>query len=111
MSKDKNKVFPKEREQKLKDANRSLKSQNKQLKKKIINLENEKRQIMNTFYRNMEHMEELADDYTLEEMLELAKKYKKVPKSNTRRNNKKREDVIRELKETYCNEDNKYDVD
>ena len=69
----KNKVFPKENEDRAKDTIKKLKSQIKRLQKQNDNLKSENRQLRECFDKNLKQVQNLSESYSLEELVEKAK--------------------------------------
>lgn len=78
------KTIPKEREDRLKEANRILKGEVKRLKKEIGALNREVKQLEEALAKNFEHISDMMDNITVEEAINLAKKRRKKPQEDTK---------------------------
>lgn len=93
MAKPKHKVFPKEGESKLKEANRNLRARVKQMKREIVNLKQQIKELQKGFDKNNDHVKKVTDFLSLEQNIQLAND--KVPKTKT-------ETLKEELRRQYC---------
>jgi len=104
MSKAKNKVYPKEGEHKLKEANRSLKSKVKQLTKKVSDLEAVNEQLQEAFLRGIQQVSKATKKLEVEEVVKLVNDEEFTPKAN-----KTKEDIVAEMRKRYGNKNNNED--
>lgn len=96
MSKSKHKVYPKEGESKVKDANRSLKSKVKQLTRKVLELEAQNEQLTEALLRGVQQVKKATDKLTVEEVIKVVNNEDFTPKVN-----RSKEDIIKEMKRNY----------
>ena len=84
-------VYPKEHEAKLKDANRQLRSQVKRLKNEIKELNKQVKELHNTINRNVDHIGDMMEGWTVEQAITNAQK----------QDNPSQEDVKKSIKSKY----------
>lgn len=105
MAKQQNKVFPKEGEDRAKETIRKLKAELKKVNKKLQRAEDEKKQLMRAFNSNLDHIEEITDELSLEDILRVVRHKKrvhaKVPDRDDSGLTDRRRELIEEMKETY----------
>lgn len=104
MSKSKNKVYPKEGEHKLKDANRNLKSKVKQLTKKVQDLEKANDQLREAMLRGVQQVGKATKKLDVSEIIKLTNDEEFTPKVNH-----SKEDVVAEMRKRYGNKNDKQD--
>lgn len=95
MSKNKHKVFPKEGDSKLKEANRNLRSRVKQLQRKVKNLEQEKKELLQAFEKSVGHVKDVTDYLTVEQNIDI------VEDRPVRKPVTEKDKLVQELKEKY----------
>jgi hypothetical protein len=93
-------VYPEEREGKLKDANRKLKSQIRNLKKRLSILETENKTLRRGFYKNCDFIQEKLEDKTLEEILKMVEEFNY--KENSRDQKLKKKEEKKDFTLTEC---------
>lgn len=78
----KNKNFPKEKdsEQELKETIRKLKSQVRKLQKENKRIKSELKTYNQAFGKTKDYLEEYTEEFSLEELIDLAKKEVRLPK-------------------------------
>jgi len=93
MTKSKHRVYPKDNEEKLKEANRELRAKVKKLTKLVKKLNDEKEQLERTFGRNIAQIDRLTESLSVEETIEVANGRVLEPKT--------KESVIADMKQRF----------